>query len=114
MVPHVDRAERVTVDELGYEDDGIVHLTFRYGFQDEHDVPGTLTRAAGESLETEVDAAGATYFLSQMTIARGDQPGMRTWRKKLFIALTRTATSPAEYFCLPVNRVVTMGLIIEL
>ena len=33
-VPHVHRSERVVVDELGYEDDGIAHVTVNYGFQD--------------------------------------------------------------------------------
>ena len=115
MVPHIDPVERVTIDELGYEDDGIVHMTFRYGFQDAHNVPRTLRYAAAhDDLECDLDVDRATYFLSQMTILRGEAPGMRTWRKKVFVALTRTATSPADYFCLPVNRVVTMGAIIEL
>jgi len=113
-VPHVDRSERVVVDELGYEDDGILHLTFRYGFQDEHNVPNALRQATAHGLETEVDVENAIYFVSQMTIVRSDAPGMRRWRKKLFLALSRTSTSPAEYFCLPVNRIVTVGSLIEL
>jgi KUP system potassium uptake protein len=113
-VPHVDRSERVVVDELGYEDDGIMHLTVRYGFQDEYDVPGALRQAAADGLEVEVDVDGATYFLSHITIVRGDRPGMRKWRKKLFIALSRTSTSPVEFFGLPERRIVTMGSYIEL
>ncbi len=113
-VPHVDRSERVVVDDLGYEDDGIVHMTLRYGFQDEHNVPDALRQATAHGLETEVDVENATYFLSQMTIVRGDAPGMRPWRKKLFLAMSRTSTSPADYYYLPVNRVVTVGSLIEL
>jgi len=113
-VPHVDRSERVVVDELGHEDDGILHLTFRYGFQDERNVPIALRQATVQGLETGIDVENATYFLSQMTIVRGDAPGMRRWRKKLFLALSRTSTSPAEYFCLPVNRIVIVGVHIEL
>ena len=42
-VPHVPAAERLTIiDDLGYRDDGITHLTARFGFQDEPDVPATL------------------------------------------------------------------------
>jgi len=113
-VPHVDRSERVVVDELGYEDDGIMHLTIRYGFQDDHDVPSALRQAAAEGLETEIDVENATYLVSQMTIVRGNAPGMATWRKKLFLGLSSTSTSPAEYFHLPLNRIVTMGSYIEL
>ena len=38
-VPHVPESERVSVDDLGYRDDGITHLTARFGFQDTIDVP---------------------------------------------------------------------------
>jgi KUP system potassium uptake protein len=113
-VPHVDRSERVVVDELGYEDDGILHVTVSYGFQDDHDVPAALRQAADEGLEIDIDIDNATYFVSQITIVRGDEPGMSRWRKKLFLALSRTSMSPVEFFGLPEHRIVTMGSYIEL
>ena len=39
---------------------------------------------------------------------------MRPWRKKLFLALSRTSASPVELFGLPEHRIVTMGSYIEL
>ncbi|MBA2439300.1 MAG: hypothetical protein H0V50_01345, partial [Thermoleophilaceae bacterium] len=42
------------------------------------------------------DVENATYFVSHMTIVRGHAPGMRPWRKKLFLALSNTSTSPVE------------------
>ncbi|MDQ5832788.1 MAG: KUP/HAK/KT family potassium transporter, partial [Actinomycetota bacterium] len=113
-VPHVNRSERVVVDELGYEDDGILHVTMNYGFQDEQNVPRGLRRAANEGLEVELNVENATYFISQITLVRGDGPGMTKWRKKLFLGLSRTSTSPVEFFCLPEHRIVTMGSYIEL
>jgi len=113
-VPHVAHSEQVVVDELGYEDDGILKVTVRYGFQDDKNVPQALRQAAAQGLEVEVDIDNATYFVSHMTIVRGDAPGMRKWRKKLFIGLSRTSTSPVEYFGLPDQRIVTMGSYIEL
>lgn len=113
-VPHVPHSEQVVVDELGYEDDGILKVTVRYGFQDDKNVPQALRQAAAQGLEVEVDIDNATYFVSHMTIVRGDAPGMRKWRKKLFIGLSRTSTSPVEYFGLPDQRIVTMGSYIEL
>jgi KUP system potassium uptake protein len=113
-VPHVERSERVVVDSLGYEDDGILHVSVRYGFQDDHDVPDALRQAVAQGVEVEVDVDNATYFVSQITIVRGDEPNMRRWRKKLFLALLRTSTSPVEFFGLPEQRIVTMGSYIEL
>jgi KUP system potassium uptake protein len=113
-VPHVPRAERVVEDPLGYQDDGILHLTVNYGFQDYHDVPAALQQAAAQGLECEVDIDNGTYFVSSITIIAGDDPCMARWRKKLFLALTRTSSSPVEFFGLPEERIVTMGSYIEL
>jgi len=113
-VPHVHRSERVEVDELGYEDDGILHITLRYGFQDNQNVPAALLQATEEGLEVDIDVANAIYFVSKITIVHGDDPGMRPWRKKLFLGLSRMSTSPVELFDLPDQRIVTMGSYIEL
>jgi KUP system potassium uptake protein len=114
-VPHVPRSERLAVDSLGYEDDGIVHLTARFGFQDDPDVLDTLRLAASRGLERDIDIDGASYFLSKITIVRSDEtPGMSRWREKLFVAMSRTAASPVEYFGLPPDRIVTVGAHIEL
>ena len=38
-VPHVPDADRLVLDDLGYSDDGITHITARFGYMDEPDVP---------------------------------------------------------------------------
>jgi len=113
-VPHVRRSDRVTVDQLGYEDDGILHLTIRYGFQDDQNVPAALRQAVAHGLEVDVDVDNATYFVSQITVVLGADHSMPRWRKKVFLALSRTSASPVEFFGLPERRIVTMGSYIEL
>ncbi|WP_345439862.1 potassium transporter Kup [Actinoallomurus vinaceus] len=118
-VPHVPVAELITVDDLGYQDDGVVHLTVRYGFQDEQDIPAALRMAASRSERPrsellDIDPDNASYFLSRGTLRLTDEPGMQRWRKKLFLALAHNAASPAEYFCLPEARTVVMGTQVDL
>jgi len=112
--PYVPESERLVVDELGYADDGITHITARYGFQDSPDVPHLLALAAATGLECEVDVEHAVYFLSQVTVMPTDAPGMARWRKRLFVAMSRNAASPVDYFRLPGERTVTLGSTIEL
>jgi KUP system potassium uptake protein len=112
--PHVPDGERLVVDALGYEDDGISHLTARFGFQDHPDIPRLLVLADDLGLETEVDVEGATYFISEVTTVPGPAPGMARWRKRLFVTMARNAASPVEYFKLPTERTVTVGSQIEL
>jgi KUP system potassium uptake protein len=112
-VPHVPREERLTVDDLGYRDDGINHLTIRYGFQDTIDVPHTL-RVASKHMESPPDLDKVSYFISRITIVTTDAPGMARWRKKLFQAIARNAADPVPYFGLPDDRTTVMGQHIEL
>src|SRR5208282_772451 len=114
-VPHVEPAERIVVDDLGFTGDGIVYLTVRYGFQDDQEVPAALRAAAADpGLPEKFDVENAVYFVSEITIVLGDDPGMRKWRKRLFLLLSRTSKSPVAAFHLPERRIVTMGYHIEL
>jgi KUP system potassium uptake protein len=109
-VPHVQPGDMVAVDDLGYDDDGIMHLTLRYGFFDRPDIPAAVAyAAAGGLIPSEVDAATASYFLSRGALRRTDQPGMSRWRKQLFIVLAHNASDPAEFFGLPRAQTVVMG-----
>jgi KUP system potassium uptake protein len=112
--PYVPESERLVVDNLGYEDDGISHLTARFGFQDTLDVPRLLALAEETGLECEIDVAGAVYFLSQVSVTPTAAPGMAGWRKRLFVAMSRNAASPVDYFHLPGERTVTLGSRIDL
>jgi KUP system potassium uptake protein len=107
-VPHVPVDERVSIDDLGYRDDGITHVTARYGFMDKIDVPSTLRRVAGD-VEGEFDLDRASYFLSRITIVRTDAPGMSRWRKRLFMAIARNAANPVTLFGLPDDRTVVLS-----
>jgi KUP system potassium uptake protein len=107
-------AQRLVVDDLGFEDDGISHLTARFGFQEPTDVPRLLQLASENGIEGDVDPDSAVYFLSQISIVPADHPGLQRWRKQLYVALTRNASSPVDYFKLPRERTISVGTQIEL
>ena len=112
-VPHVSTHDRLKVDDLGFGEDGISHLTINYGFQDSPDVPEALRHAEDAGLECKIDVDHASYFLSQIKIVRTEAPGMRRWRKKLFLATAQAASNPAEYFGLPEDRTIVMGSYVD-
>jgi KUP system potassium uptake protein len=113
--PYVSDADHLVVDNLGYEDDGISHLTAKVGFQEAIKVPHLFALACTRGLEGGADETDAVYYLSQVTLRPADRPGgMRRWRKHLYVALARNASSPADYFHLPADRTVTVGSTIDL
>jgi KUP system potassium uptake protein len=113
-VPHVDPAERVTVDDLGYRDDGITHLTVRFGFRDRQNLPDTLALASGCGLESRIDLQHASYFVSRITVVRTNVRTMHPWRESLFVAMSRNEAGPIDHFGLSVDRTVIMGSLIGL
>jgi KUP system potassium uptake protein len=108
--PTVPASRRLQVDDLGYTDDGIFHLTLHYGFSESPDVVAALRQACEEGrLEVLVNPDTASYFVSRAALRATSKPGMVHWRKMLFIALSHNAINPADYFGLPPERTVVMG-----
>jgi KUP system potassium uptake protein len=112
-VPHVEPAERLKVDDLGYSDDGITHVTAHFGYMEQPDVPAALRLAVEAGLECPLEVDEASYFLSTIELKPGDAPGMTRWRKRLFVATSHITADAAEYFGLPRDRTVIMGSLIE-
>jgi len=115
-VPQVPAHKRFTHDDLDYSDDGIEHLTIRFGFSEAPDVPQALQAACvAEVLDLDPEAMDhASFFVSRGAIRRTRSGGMAGWRKGLFVALAHNAADPAARFRLPSERTVTMGSDVEI
>ncbi|MER6425433.1 potassium transporter Kup [Streptomyces sp. NPDC001137] len=112
-VPRVPAEQRIIIDDLGYADDGIIHVTARFGYMETPDVPGTLAMLDPARTEGPLQLDEASYFLSKIELRRGKAPTMAPWRKRLFIATSYITADAAEYFGLPRDRTVIMGSHIE-
>ncbi|ABW14015.1 K potassium transporter [Parafrankia sp. EAN1pec] len=113
-VPRVPANDRIAVDDLGYTDDGISHITARFGYMETPNVLGalrTIDPAIVEGRQLNLDQA--SYFLSKIELRSGKAPIMARWRKRLFIATSYITADAAEHFGLPRDRTVIMGSHIE-
>jgi KUP system potassium uptake protein len=107
--PHVTEEKRLAIDDLDYSDDGITHVTARFGYMDKPDVPGLLPLIRGAGVDCGLDENTVSYFLSTIELHPGSTPGMSRWRKNLFLATSQLTADAAEYFRLPPERTVIMG-----
>lgn len=116
QVPHVPPADAFEYDDLGYVDDGIEHLSIRFGFSDEPDIPRALRQACrlGVLPLDAGDFMSASYFISRGAIRTTRAHGMVRWRRSLFVGLAHNAADPAARFNLPPLRTVTMGSDVEI
>lgn len=112
-VPRVPAADRADVDALGYADDGITHVTARFGYMETPDVLGVLRSLDPAVTEGQLDLAEASFFLSKIQLTSGDALTMARWRKRLFIATSHLTADAAQHFGLPRDRTVIMGSHVE-
>jgi KUP system potassium uptake protein len=108
-VPHMPPDERVTVQPMG---NGIYNAKVQYGFMEDPDVPEALLRV--RELGVPIDPEDVTYFLGRETIVVSTREGMAIWREKLFVLMARNAVRATAFFKLPPERVVELGVQVEM
>jgi len=62
----------------------------------------------------ELRISETTFFVSRETIVVGRHRYLSRWRSALFAIMQRNAQPATAYFGLPVNRVVELGMQVEL
>ncbi len=105
----VPESRRVVVRELT---NGCYGVTVHYGYMERPNIPQHL-----EGLHLryfQLDPYQATYFIGKENLFATDTPGMAIWRERLFAILSRNAQSATVFFQLPRNRVMELGVQIEL
>jgi len=108
-VPHVAPDGRAQVEPLGQ---GFFRLTLRYGFMEEPDVPDALREASERGFP--IDLAETTFFLGVETLLATRRPGLPLWRERLFVLIARNAVRANSFFKIPPDRVVELGMQVEL
>jgi KUP system potassium uptake protein len=109
QVPHVAAADRISVQPLGHD---MFNVRVRYGFMDDPNVPEALVQAGEKGLAVNLD--DTTYFLGRETIIVTRKKGMAIWREKLFVLMARNAVRATAFFRLPPERVVELGVQVEM
>jgi KUP system potassium uptake protein len=108
-VPFAVGNSAISVKELGQ---GFYRVIARVGFMQQPNVPRVLSRCEKRGLV--VNEGDTTYYLGRQTLLTTGKSPIARWRKMLFSFLNRNSRAPTAFFCLPPNRVVELGLQIEL
>jgi KUP system potassium uptake protein len=104
-VPQAAPDQRANVEEAA---PGIYKITLNYGFMESPNVPRGL-----ESLTTkgiEFKPMQTSYFLGRETVVPASVPKLRFIRRALFLFMARNAVSATEFFRIPSDRVVELGV----
>jgi len=104
-IPQVGPDRRREVMELA---PGIHRVILRYGFQESPHIPRELEGLKQDGVAYE--AMQASYFLGRETLVAAVVPKMSHWRQWLFTLMSRNAVPATEFFRIPSDRVVELGV----
>ena len=104
-VPQAEEEERVRAEEASH---GIYKITLNYGFMESPDVPLALESLNHQGIEFK--PMQASYFLGRETVVPASVPKLRFIRRWLFLFMSRNAITATEFFRIPSDRVVELGV----
>ena len=107
-VPFLADEQRILVDPL---EQGFYRVTARYGFMETPNVPYILDLCEQQGLQ--IDAQSASFFIGRETLIPSDKPDLNPWQEKIFLLMFRNASSPIQFFKIPTERVVELGVQFE-
>ncbi len=108
-IPKVPFGERMSHKDLG---EGFHQIILRYGFIETANVPVALSGVSIPGLVFET--MKTTYFLGKESLIITNAKGMASWRKKIFQSMAQNSLDASSFYALPLNRVVELGVQVEL
>ena len=109
-VPRVTAEKRLEVTAL---QQGFSLVTVNYGFMQSPNIPVSLREC--ETFGLMMDAESTTFYLARETLVPSlKRRGMMLWREKLFAFMTRNALPATDFYRIPPERVVELGIRIEI
>ena len=103
--PRVDTADQVVVKQLPL---GAWLVEARFGYMEQPDVPKALR--ACEPFGLVIDPRQASYFLGRRAIRMSARSALPFWQQRIFIMLTNQSSRAIEFFRIPPDRVVELGM----
>jgi KUP system potassium uptake protein len=103
--PRVDVDERVVVKQLPL---GAYLVEARFGYMEQPDVPQALRMCEPHGLN--IDPRQASYFMGRRAIKISARSSLPFWQQRLFIMLSNQSARAIDFFRIPPDRVVELGM----
>ena len=109
FIAEEERFELVDVHENAWQ------VTVQYGFKEEPNVPEVLEQVQRLHPDIDLSPMVVSYFMSRQTIMVSRRaPLLKRYRRRLFAFMSRNAARSTRFYKIPPNRVIEMGIQVEL
>ncbi|MGD9763798.1 MAG: potassium transporter Kup [Candidatus Binatia bacterium] len=108
-LPRVDQAERLSVTRFTSD---LIGIVARFGYMERVNVPRLLHDAVRRRIVP--DLGEVTYVVARVRAIVTNRAGMGLWRKRLYAFMERNAVPWSSNYHLPRERVLDMGMQVEI
>jgi KUP system potassium uptake protein len=108
-IPRVPNLEKIHTEKIA---SGFHRLEARYGFIEFPKIDNVLELACGQGLD--LDLKTASFYIGRESLVIAEKSKMARWRASLFLFMSRNATDAALFFNLPSDRVIEVGVKLEI
>lgn len=103
--PRVPNKDKLQIEDLG---SGFRSIIASYGFMESPSVPNVLALAKGQGLDIPFDKT--SFFLGREKLVLSEKPRIARWRAHLFFFLSRNAHDASDYFEIPDEQIMEVGV----
>jgi KUP system potassium uptake protein len=108
-IPRVPSLEKVAAEKLF---SGFYRIIASHGFMEAPKVEAILALAQEKGVEIKWE--NTSFFLGREKLIMGEKPKMSRWRSNLFLFLSRNSMDASSFFGIPSNRIIEVGVQLEL
>lgn len=108
-IPYVAEKNRLKIEKVC---DGVFKIEAHFGFVETPDVMQLMERIKETGLKIDIEKA--TFFVGRETLIASEVPGMAIWREYIFAFMARNSYRATQFFNIPANQVIEVGMQVEL
>lgn len=103
--PKVPEAQRIVVEPLSSH---VTRVFVHFGFMEIPDIPKVLLMAKARGLNIDINAV--SYFLGRRSVVGHPNHGLPAWQEKVYISMLKSSTAATDFYKLPADKVVELGV----
>lgn len=108
-IPYVTEKNRLKFEKIC---EGVFKVEAHFGFVETPDVMQLMEKIQETGLK--IDIPKVTFFVGRETLIASEVPGMAIWREHIFAYMARNSHRATQFFNIPANQVIEVGMQVEL
>jgi KUP system potassium uptake protein len=108
-LPRIPSLEKIQTEKLG---GGFYRIVVHYGFMEDPSLANVFSLARGQGLDLNPETT--SFYIGRGNLVIAEPSSMAHWRASLFMFMSRNSADATSFFRLPADRVIEIGVQLEI